>query len=157
MTLLLLNKALTRNINIVIDKPLTIIGKNYPVIDGEEQGEIITIVSDNVTVDGLFLKNVGNSYTEDFAAIRVVKSKYFEIRNLVIEKLFFGIYIEKSNFGKIINNKIIGEAVEEYNSGNGIQLWYSHDLDIENNHIQNMRDGIYFEFADNSKLITIKH
>lgn len=149
---ILVEQGTYKEFNIVINKPLTIIGKNYPVIDGEEQGEIITIVSDHVTVDGLFLKNVGNSYTEDFAAIRVVKSKFFEIRNLVIEKLFFGIYIEKSNFGKIINNKIIGKAVEEYNSGNGIHLWYSHDLDIENNHIQNMRDGIYFEFADNSNI-----
>ena len=136
--------------NILVDKPLTIIGIDYPVIDGNEQGEIMTIVSDSVNVNGLFLKNVGNSYTEDYAAIRVKRSNYFDIRNLVIENLFFGIYIEKSNFGKILNNKILGEAIEEYNSGNGIQLWYSHDIVIDNNHIQNMRDGIYLEFADNS-------
>jgi len=147
-----IQKGTYKEFGIIINKPLTIIGEDYPVIDGEEQGELITITSDHVIINGLFLKNVGNSYTEDFAAIRVRKSNYFEIKNLVIEKLFFGIYIEKSNFGKILNNQINGEAVEEYNSGNGIQLWYSHDVDIENNHIQNMRDGIYFEFADNSNI-----
>jgi len=145
-----IQKGTYKEFGINIDKPLTIIGENYPVIDGEEQGEIMTITSDSVSVDGLLLKNVGNSYTEDFAAVRVRKSNYFEIKNLVVQNLFFGIYIEKSNFGKILNNKLMGEAVEEYNSGNGIQLWYSHDVDIENNHIQGMRDGIYFEFADNS-------
>jgi len=145
-----IKKGVFKEFGVKINKPLTIIGENYPVIDGEEQGEIITITSDSVVVDGLLLKNVGNSYTEDFAAIRVKRSNYFEIRNLMIENLFFGIYIEKSNFGKILNNKIKGEAVKEYNSGNGIQLWYSHDITIENNHIQNMRDGIYFEFADKS-------
>ncbi|WP_445735431.1 nitrous oxide reductase family maturation protein NosD [Mariniflexile sp.] len=146
---IIIKKGIYKEHNILIDKPLTIIGEDYPVIDGEEQGELITITSDHVSIDGFFLKNVGNSDTKDFAAVRVRKSNYFEIKNLIIEKLFFGIYIEKSNFGKILNNKIKGDAVEEYNSGNGIQLWYSHDLVIANNHIQNMRDGIYFEFANN--------
>lgn len=147
-----IQKGIYNEFNIVVDKPITIIGENSPVIDGKNQGEILTIVSDSVKVDGLFLKNVGNSYTEDYAAIRIRKSNYFDIRNLIIEKLFFGIYIEKSNFGKIINNTIKGEAVEEYNSGNGIHLWYSHDIVIENNQVQNMRDGIYLEFADNSTI-----
>ena len=145
-----IQKGNYKEFNIIVNKPLTIFGEDFPLIDGNKQGEIMTITSDSVKVEGLFIKNVGNSYTEDFAAIRVKKSDYFEIKNLVIENLFFGIYIEKSNFGKVINNKIVGEAIEEYNSGNGIHLWYSHDIVIENNHVQNMRDGIYLEFADNS-------
>ena len=133
---------------ILVDKPLTIIGKNYPVIDGERKGEIITIKADNVTVDGLFIINVGTSYTEDYAAIRVKNSKNFVIQNLVLEKLFFGIYIEKSRDGKVYHNKIIGDAVEEYNSGNGIQLWYSKNVEIEHNYVEHVRDGIYLEFSD---------
>ncbi|WP_242202934.1 nitrous oxide reductase family maturation protein NosD [Aestuariivivens insulae] len=135
--------------NILVDKPVTIIGENYPVIDGESKGEIITIVSDSVTVDGLYIINVGNSYTSDYAAIRVKRSKHFTIKNLVLEKLFFGIYLEKSNYGKIYHNKIIGDAVQEYNSGNGIQLWYSNHIDIEHNYITQVRDGIYLEFSNN--------
>ncbi|WP_336068102.1 nitrous oxide reductase family maturation protein NosD [Mesoflavibacter sp. CH_XMU1404-2] len=133
---------------VIVDKPLTIIGENYPVIDGELKGEIITVIADSVTVDGLFIKNVGNSYTEDYAAIRVKNSKNFLIQNLVLEKLFFGIYIEKSRDGKVFHNKIVGEAVEEYNSGNGIQLWYSKNVQIEHNFVQHVRDGIYLEFSD---------
>ncbi len=134
--------------DILVNKPLTIIGKDYPVIDGEMKGEIITVISDNVTVDGLFIINVGTSYTEDYAAIRVRRSKNFVIKNLVLEKLFFGIYIEKSSYGKVYHNKIIGDAIEEYNSGNGIQLWYSHHIEIEHNYVEHVRDGIYLEFSD---------
>ena len=133
---------------IIVDKPLTILGKNYPIIDGEKKGEIITVISDHVTVDGLFIINVGTSYTADYAAIRIKKSKHFVVKNLVLEKLFFGIYIEKSSYGKIYHNKIIGDAVEEYNSGNGIQLWYSNHIVIEHNFVQHVRDGIYLEFSD---------
>ncbi len=142
-------KGTYKEYNILIDKPLTIIGENFPVIDGENQGEIVRIVSDHVTVDGLFLINVGTSYTTDYAAIRVVKSEYFEIRNVVLEKLFFGIYLEKSNNGRVYHNKIIGDAVDEYNSGNGIQLWYCKNVEVERNIVQHVRDGIYLEFSDN--------
>jgi nitrous oxidase accessory protein len=145
---IVVKKGTYKEFNIKIDKPLTIIGEDYPVIDGELKGEIITIQSDEVTVDGLFIINVGTSYTEDYAAIRVRRSKNFVIKNLVLEKLFFGIYIEKSSYGKVFHNKIIGDAVEEYNSGNGIQLWYSHHILIEHNYVEHVRDGIYLEFSD---------
>ena len=151
---IVVKKGTYKEHNVVVDKPLTIIGENYPVIDGELKGEIITIISDDVTVDGLFIINVGNSYTEDYAAIRVKNSKNFLIQNLVLEKLFFGIYIEKSKDGKVFHNKIIGDAVEEYNSGNGIQLWYSKNVEIEHNFVQHVRDGIYLEF---SNFCTIKN
>jgi len=145
---ILINKGNYKEHDILVNKPLTIIGKDYPVIDGELKGEIITIISDDVTVDGLFIINVGTSYTEDYAAIRVRKSKNFVIQNLVLEKLFFGIYIEKSHHGKVFHNKVIGDAVEEYNSGNGIQLWHSNHIEIEHNYIEHVRDGIYLEFSD---------
>lgn len=145
---IIVKKGTYKEYNILIDKPLTIIGKNYPVVDGELKGEIITIVSDNVTVDGLFIINVGTSYTADYAAVRVRKSKNFVIQNLVLEKLFFGIYLEKSRDGKVYHNKIIGDAVQEYSSGNGIQLWYSKNVVIEHNYVEHVRDGIYLEFSD---------
>src|SRR5690606_18970102 len=119
---LLIKQGTYREFDIEIRKPLTIIGENAPVIDGGKQGAIITIFSDNVTLDGIHIINVGVSYTTDFAAVRVVRSENFVLRNLVLEKLFFGIYLERSQNGKVLNNKITGEAIDEYNSGNGIQL-----------------------------------
>jgi len=145
---IVVKKGTYKEYNIIIDKPLTIIGEKYPVIDGELKGEIITIISDNVTLDGLFIINVGTSYTSDYAAIRVRKSKNFVIQNMVLEKLFFGIYLEKSRDGIVYHNKIIGDAVQEYSSGNGIQLWYSKNVVIEHNYIEHVRDGIYLEFSD---------
>ncbi len=145
---ILIKKGTYKEMNIIIDKPLTVLGENYPVIDGELKGEIITITSDNVTVDGLYIINVGTSYTEDYAAIRVVKSKNFVIQNLVLEKLFFGIFLEKSSDGKVYHNNIVGDAVEEYNSGNGIQLWYCKNIEIDQNIVTQVRDGIYLEFSD---------
>ncbi|WP_238857726.1 nitrous oxide reductase family maturation protein NosD [Poritiphilus flavus] len=145
---ILVKKGVYKEFNILIDKPLLLLGENYPQIDGEDQGEIITITSDDVVVDGLFLVNVGTSYTRDHAAIRVIQSERFVIRNVVLERLFFGIYLEKARNGKVINNKIVGDAVEEFNSGNGIQLWYCKDIEVRGNIVERVRDGIYLEFSD---------
>ncbi len=145
---LLVQKGTYREFEILVDKPLVIKGINYPIVDGEKKGEIFRITSDNVTLDGLFIINVGVSYTKDNAAIRVVRSKNFLIQNMILEQLFFGIYLEKSTHGKVYHNRIIGEAVDEYNSGNGIQLWYSSDVEVLKNHVQGTRDGIYLEFSD---------
>ncbi|MCG2462743.1 nitrous oxide reductase family maturation protein NosD [Flavobacteriaceae bacterium F89] len=146
---LLIKKGIYREFNIHINKPLTILGEEYPVIDGEDKGEIITITADNVTLDGLRVMNVGTSYTTDYAAIRLIKCRDFVIRNTILEKLFFGIYLEKASHGKILNNRIKGDAVDEFGSGNGIHLWYAKNIEIRSNDIQHVRDGIYFEFADN--------
>ncbi|MER3374917.1 MAG: nitrous oxide reductase family maturation protein NosD [Allomuricauda sp.] len=145
---LLIEKGTYKEFEILVDKPLVIKGIGYPIVDGEKKGEIFRITSDDVTLDGLFVINVGVSYTKDNAAIRVVQSKNFLIQNMVLEQLFFGIYLEKSSHGKVYHNRIIGEAVDEYNSGNGIQLWYSSDIEVAKNHVQGTRDGIYLEFSD---------
>ncbi len=138
--------------NIRIDKPLTLRGQGRPVIDGQKKGEIITIVADSVTLEGLSLRRVGVSYTTDYAAIRVVKRKHFRIRDIDMEDLFFGIYLEKAQQGEVIGNRIRGEAREEFNSGNGIQLWYCKDLLVADNEVQGVRDGIYLEFSDRIRI-----
>src|SRR5690606_2595494 len=121
---LIIQKGVYREFDITIDKPLTLIGKGMPTIDGEDKGGIINIVSDDVTVDGLHRIRVGSSYTTDHAAVRVIRSKNFKLVNLLLEEPFFAIYLERASDGLVANNRIIGDAVEEYNSGNGIQLWY---------------------------------
>lgn len=148
MDTILVAQGTYKEFDIKIDKPLSIIGENSTVIDGEDQGEIFTVMSDSVTIKNLHIINVGTSYTKDYAAIRIKESKHFLVENIQLEKLFFGIYLEKSKYGKVLNNTILSDAEKEYNSGNGIQLWYSSDIEVANNRVENARDGIYLEFSD---------
>ena len=145
---ILVKKGIYKEANLKIDKSITLIGENLPTIDGESKGEIITIGADNVVLDGFKIINVGVSYTTDYAAVRVVKSEGFIIQNLELEKLFFGIYLQKSNNGKVLNNKVQGEAVTEFNSGNAVHLWYCKNVEVRGNDVRNVRDGIYLEFSD---------
>ncbi|TXK73983.1 nitrous oxide reductase family maturation protein NosD [Mesonia sp. HuA40] len=143
-----IKKGTYRENKIIIDKPLYLKGYDYPVIDGLKKADIINVFADSVRISGIKLINVGASYTEDYAAIRVSKAKNFILEDLILEKIFFGIYLEKASDGIVRNNKILGDAVSEHNSGNGIQLWYSKRITVKENLIQKVRDGIYLEFAD---------
>jgi len=136
--------------SIVVDKPLVIIGKGHPVLDGENSYGLLRIESDSVVIKGLTLKDVGVSYVEDLAAIRIVRSKYCVIESNSLINAFFGIYLERSANCIIRNNHILGYAEHEMNSGNAIHLWYSPRNLIEGNHAEGHRDGIYLEFVDNS-------
>ena len=138
--------------DIEIDKPLTITGIDYPVIDGTGAGHIIKVLADSVHISGLKLINVGQSYTKDYAAIYLSRVNQFEIHDMILEKVFFGMLIEKSHYGKIYNNRISGEAEDEAGAGNGIHLWHCSNAEIYGNEIFEVRDGIYFEFVSDSHI-----
>ncbi len=140
---------------IEVNKPITILGRNYPVIDGNYKGQIITITSDNVTVEGLTLKNIGTSYTRDDAAIRVIERSNIRILNNTILNTYFGIYLQNSDNCVIKGNVVTGQDVKGLNEsalGNAIHLWYCDNAVISNNKLQGHRDGIYLEFVKDSEV-----
>ncbi len=147
---LLIKSGIYREHNILVEKSLHLKGVGWPVIDGENKGEIFTLKADDVVLEGLQIQNVGNSYTEDRAGIRLSKSKRFSIRNNRLLNTFFGIYLAHCREGEVIGNTVAGEAVNEMSSGNAIHLWYCKEVRIERNEVRKHRDGIYFEFVDDS-------
>lgn len=149
-SVLLLEKAIYKEGTIRVDKPITIAGLNFPVVDGENKNEIIQIMADSVRITGLQIQNVGVSYTKDQAGITGEKVTQCVIENNILLNTFFGIYLKNSKHCRIINNKITGDAVKEISSGNAIHLWYCKNIQVSNNQIKNHRDGIYLEFVDSS-------
>jgi nitrous oxidase accessory protein len=150
--LLLIKKGTYKEGNIIVSKSLHLKGENFPIIDGENKNEVITVTANDVTIEGLQVQNVGTSYLKDRAGIRIRKSKNFKIKNNRLLNTFFGIYLEHSNNGVIEGNEVIGQAIEEMSSGNAIHLWYCKNIKVENNLVRKHRDGIYLEFVDNSLL-----
>ena len=141
-----------REPTIVIDKPLTIVGDGEAVLDGENQRELLRIAADSVTVRGLHFKNVGTSFMEDRAAIKVDQSRGCVIEDNRLDHAFFGIYLAKSEGCRVVGNTLRTQAKSESLSGNGIHLWYSKNILVKDNTIRGHRDGIYFEFVEDSHI-----
>ncbi|NQV77418.1 MAG: nitrous oxide reductase family maturation protein NosD [Lutibacter sp.] len=145
-----IKKGIYKEHDITINKSISLIGEKGAIIDGENTGSMLTFETDNFTIKGLKIVNVGMSYTIDYTAIKVIKAKNFTIEDCTLENVFFGILIEKSKKGIIRNNKISGNRKSEASSGNGIHIWDGDDLEVYNNELIGLRDGIYFEFVKNS-------
>jgi nitrous oxidase accessory protein len=137
---------------ILIEKKVTIAGEGHPEIDGGNRGQIFTVKSDSVRVEGLVVKNVGVSYTEDRAGIKLIGVKGCVIRGNRFLNNFFAIYLENSTGCLIAGNRIEGEATGETSTANGIHLWYCKEVTIENNEVFRHRDGIYLEFVEKSTI-----
>jgi nitrous oxidase accessory protein len=139
-------------VNVALTKPIHLIAEKGAILDGENVGYVLKVLADSVTVSGFKIINSGRSYTKDFAAIYVSHSNYFSLINNEIIDPFFGLLIEKSKNGKVLNNLVYGQSKREDDSGNGIHVWHCTNIDITNNEIFKLRDGIYLEFVESSKV-----
>ena len=135
---------------LLVDKPLFLIGEGQPTIDAGNQGEIITVTAGGVTIRGLLFRNVGTSYIEDRAAVRLKGVDGAVVEGNRFENTFFGIYAEHSVRITVRGNHLQGPGGREVSTGNGIHLWYCKQARIEDNEIHGHRDGIYFEFVEDS-------
>jgi nitrous oxidase accessory protein len=145
-------EGIYREHDIRIKKPLTLVGEGRPLIDGGDNGYIILITADSVTVSGFEIINTGRSYIRDYAAIMIEKASDFVIEDNRLDNVFFGIYLAETNRGVVRDNYIESYDRREASSGNGIHLWNVKNPVIENNRVTGMRDGIYLEFAENARI-----
>ena len=149
---ILIKKGTYKEQNITINKSISLIGEKGAVIDGQNVGGILIFETDNFSIKGLKIINIGLSYTIEYAAIKVIKGNNFIIEDCILENVFFGILIEKSKKGIIRNNKISSNRKNEASSGNGIHIWSGENMEIYNNELFGLRDGVYFEFVKNSSI-----
>lgn len=147
---LLVYPGIYREKNLVVNKRISLIGMNYPVVDGENRYENISIKSPGVLVQGFKVINSGVSSIEDFAGIKIYNTRDVIIRNNRLENTFFGVYSQYGTNCTIENNEISAHNLEEQQSGNGIHCWKSDSMRIIGNKIRGHRDGIYFEFVTHS-------
>lgn len=138
--------------DLIVDKPLTIIGEGKVVIDGNRKGFVLIINADDVTVKNIEVKHASTSFMEDYAGILVEETKNTVIENVTLTDNFFGIYLAKSSNASIKNNHITASGERETKSGNGIHLWYSKNVTIKDNYVSGHRDGLYFEFVEGATI-----
>ncbi len=139
-----------REPTVVVDRAVTILGERLPVFDGDGKRQLLTITADDVTVRGLHFRDTGSSFMEDRAAISVVGASRCSIEYNVLEDAFFGIYLARASDCRVAGNVIRAVGTSEATSGNGIHVFSSQGITIQDNHVTGHRDGIYLEFGHES-------
>ncbi|HEY8936809.1 MAG TPA: nitrous oxide reductase family maturation protein NosD [Cyclobacteriaceae bacterium] len=150
---LLIKSGIYREGNIVLERSISIVGENFPILDGENKYEILTIHANNVVIKGLKFINTGIASMNDLAAIKAIECKNLKVVNNRFENTFFGIYFANTSQSWIENNQLHANVEAEHQIANGIHMWKCSHITVHGNIIKGHRDGIYFEFVTNS-LIT---
>lgn len=136
--------------NLLIQRSISLIGINHPVLDGDHKYEVVSVKADGVLVDGFTIVHSGISSIEDIAGIKIYNRHHVTIRNNMLDDTFFGIYAQYGTNCIIRNNILTAHKENEQQSGNGIHCWKSDSMQIIANTIHGHRDGIYFEFVTHS-------
>lgn len=147
---ILLHKGIYKEGNVIIDKPIKLIGIDGPVLDGEDKYEILTITGERVLIKGIHFRNSGYSSVNDLASISLIEARDCIVENNYIDHAYFAIHVANASNCIVSENTITGTPKTEQTSGNGIHLWKCDSLVVENNDIRGHRDGIYFEFVTHS-------
>jgi nitrous oxidase accessory protein len=136
--------------NLLINKSIVLLGIQGPVLDGENQYEVLSVRAHRVHIEGFRLINSGVSSMTDLAGIGVENADHVIVRNNKLENTFFGIHFSNSHHAVIEGNTVVAQPRPEHHTGNGIHLWQCRQARIRNNEIRRHRDGIYFEFVTES-------
>jgi nitrous oxidase accessory protein len=138
---------------LTIDRPLTLIGIGRPVIDGGGAGDVLVITAPDVTVQGFRIRGTLVSNMYDHAGIKVKQSDRVKVIDNVMEHCFFAIHFSNSRDMTVEGNTIQGDPAQpETSRANGIHMWHCAGGTIEDNTVEDQRDGIYFEFVTDSQV-----
>lgn len=136
---------------LVIDKPVTLVGIDRPVIDGGGAGTLVSITAPDVWFEGFDLRNSGASHDKEDSAIVVDAPRATIIANSM-ENVLFGIYLRQSPGSVVRGNRVDALPVDVALRGDGIRVWYSDDVTIDGNVATDGRDIILW--YSNDALVT---
>lgn len=132
---------------IVIRRPLTLVGANRPVIDGQGRGSVVTISGDGVAISGFVIRNSGRDVTEEAAGIKTSGNRH-HIEDNDVHDVYFGIHVGAGREVSVHRNRIAPGERHGARPGHGISAWNLNASRLTDNVISDSRDGIYLSFTE---------
>lgn len=131
--------------NFSINQEVTLRGLSGAIIDAQSKGHALHLHNSNITIEDLTIINWGDDLTEQNSGIySVQKANNLLIQNNQLEGSGFGIWLQKAQHIKVLNNTVIGNTnLRSADRGNGIQLSIVKDVLVQGNNISDTRDGLY--------------
>lgn len=135
--------------HVVIDKPLTLRGRDRPTLSAGNAGDVIRVKAPDVTIEGFIIRDSGTDLTAQNAGVYIEPGAHRAVvRGNDIAYALFGLWIEGANDVEILGNLITGKRdLQSAQRGNGIQLYNTTGAKVLDNRISFTRDGIYVDVS----------
>ncbi|WP_375262800.1 nitrous oxide reductase family maturation protein NosD [Palleronia sp.] len=130
---------------LAIDADLSLIGAEGAVVEGTDEGSVITVSAPGATVRGLTVRGSGTDIAEEDSGIFVAQTATGAvIEDNRLEGNLFGIYLMGAPDAVARGNTVIGMTDRPAAElGSGISVWNAPGAVIEENDIRFGRDGIF--------------
>ena len=134
--------------DLLVDKTITLIGIDRPVLFGTGTGTVVTITADGVEMTGFAIEGSGRGETNEMDAAIHLASNSNRIAGNVMRRVFYVIVVANAGRNDIVDNEIHGfHDLPFGRRGDGIYLFRAPDNVVSRNRIDGERDGIYFQYA----------
>ncbi|MGQ0604741.1 MAG: nitrous oxide reductase family maturation protein NosD [Anaerolineales bacterium] len=127
---------------LVVEKPVTLLGVDWPVIDGGGQGTVVRLNAPDIVFRGFEVRGSGIEPDRDHSGITVAAPR-ITIENNRLHDVLFGVYVAEADEVVVRGNDITSKtSLEEARRGDGVRLWYSQRTLIEHNSVHDARDVV---------------
>lgn len=134
--------------DLVLDKPLRLVGRGRPKLVGSGQGSVVRIRADGVTVEGFDIDGRrGGDLARDSSGVHVA-GRDVVLRDLSIDEALFGVYLLRATGATVERCRIRGiRGKAPGEKGSGIHAYDLEDFHFSGNEIVDVRDGLYLQNA----------
>ena len=132
--------------DLVVDRPVRVVGRGRPLLVGSGRGSVVRIRSAGVTFEGFDVDGRGGGdLGRDSSGIHVAARKA-TIRDCRIRRSLFGIYLREADDAVVERCSIRGiPGKDPGEKGSGIHVWNTQRFRIAGNVIEDTRDGLYIQ------------
>ena len=140
---------------VIIEQSIHLVGQSNTVIDGGNQGKVITVSAPDVVIRNIKIQHSGIDLSvEDSGIFITAEGDRTLIENNHLQENLIGVYLKGPEDAIVRNNIITGRNDLRMNErGNGVQLWNSPGSIVEKNKMQYGRDGIFVTTSSNNKFL----
>jgi nitrous oxidase accessory protein len=132
--------------DLVIDRPVQLVGLGRPLLVGTGNGTVVTITAPDVTVEGFDIDGrKGGDLGKDASGILVAAPRA-TIRDCRVRNTLFGVYLKEAPGSRIERCQIRGiKEKSAGEKGSGIHIWNTDGFTLLDNDIVDVRDGVYIQ------------
>ena len=127
--------------SLMIERAVTLLGRNRPVLDGDGSGTVLAIMAPDTTISGFVIRGSGSSLDDENAGIAVEAPHATITDNQFVDTLF-GIYLREAHQSVVQGNQLQGKLLDVPRRGDAIRVWSSNDVLVENNVVHGGRDVV---------------
>jgi nitrous oxidase accessory protein len=135
---------------ILVDRPVSLVGVEQPILDGGGAGTVITLAASGASLRGFVIRGSGSDLNRGDAGV-AVQARGVVVEGNRVEDALFGVSLDNAHGSVLRGNTIRGKPLPPAERGDGIRLWYSSDVLVEDNYVEGVRDCVAW-YSSNLRL-----